>query len=126
MAEKLLKIFGRRVKELRKMHGMTQVELARKVGAKGNNTVSNWENGENGCELEVIEKLADIFGVDPSYLLSDKKLNGHVDEFDKSMLLTHYVEMRLLRNIDKTHRKLIGTLYQQIDIMEKELTRLRS
>lgn len=51
---------GKRVRELREMHGLTIMELAEKLGV-GKSSISNWERGK--CDPSLINaiSLADIF-----------------------------------------------------------------
>lgn len=51
-----------RIKELREEFGLTQKELADKIGNVQRN-VSNWENGASEPDLETLLRLADVFGV---------------------------------------------------------------
>lgn len=51
-----------RIKELREEFGLTQKELAAKIGNVQRN-VSNWENGSSEPDCETLVRLADVFGV---------------------------------------------------------------
>lgn len=66
------KIFAERVKEARKQAGMSQAELAQKLGV-GQNTVSNYENatGVKGSapKLETAAKMAEVLGVSLDWLV---------------------------------------------------------
>jgi transcriptional regulator with XRE-family HTH domain len=59
-----------RLRELRAALGLTQAELAARAGVR-RATVSRLENSRVGAiDLEVLEKLADLLGVEPGFLLS--------------------------------------------------------
>lgn len=59
-----------RLRELRSALGLTQAELAARAGVR-RATVSRLENSRVGAiDLEVLEKLADLLGVEPGFLLS--------------------------------------------------------
>jgi transcriptional regulator with XRE-family HTH domain len=59
-----------RLRELRLALGLTQGELAARAGTR-RATVSRLENSRvTAIELEVLEKLADVLGVEPGFLLS--------------------------------------------------------
>lgn len=59
-----------RVRELRMAQGWTQEELAERAGGMRIATISALENGRVGrVELNVIERLAAAFGVEPGFLL---------------------------------------------------------
>jgi transcriptional regulator with XRE-family HTH domain len=59
-----------RLRELRSALGLTQAQLAARAGVR-RATVSRLENCRVGAiDLEVLEKLADLLGVEPGFLLS--------------------------------------------------------
>ncbi|MEW5954162.1 MAG: helix-turn-helix domain-containing protein [Bacillota bacterium] len=59
--------FSARLKELREEYGLTQKELAGKIGAK-RGTIAAWEAGRLP-ERQAVERLADFFGATTDYLL---------------------------------------------------------
>lgn len=59
---------GKRVKELRKAHGWTQVQLSEKLN-KGDSTVRMWELGKSEPDNETIVLLSKLFGVSTDYIL---------------------------------------------------------
>lgn len=65
----LLLVFGGRLKELRTARGWTQEELARRARVTAD-FLGKAERGVKEPSLFVILKLATVFGVAPSYLLS--------------------------------------------------------
>ena len=60
--------FSKRLTELRKEKGLTQAELADKLGVL-QRSVSHWENGTRECDFETLIKLSIIFSVSTDYLL---------------------------------------------------------
>jgi len=60
--------FGQRLKKVRMENKLTQVELAKKVGAY-QSKYRNWESDINEPDLDTINKLADILGVSSDWLL---------------------------------------------------------
>lgn len=62
--------FGERLREARKKNGLTQKELAAKIGAK-HNSVSNWEKGKVMPYPDVIGYICGALGVDANYFFSD-------------------------------------------------------
>lgn len=62
LAEKIL--------QLRKQQGVSQEELAEKVGVS-RQAISKWETGESTPELERVVKLSKVFQVTTDYLLND-------------------------------------------------------
>lgn len=61
-------MFGERLKELREARGISQVQLARRLG-KSKQSVSNWENNNILPSIEILIRLARIFCVSCDYLL---------------------------------------------------------
>ena len=57
-----------RLKELRKDRGLTQSQLAEKIGVS-KITVLRWENNERQIKPDKAQLLADYFYVDVAYLL---------------------------------------------------------
>ena len=57
-----------KIKELRKSHGKSQVEIANELSVT-KQTVSNWENNNIQPSVDMLVKIADYFGVSTDYLL---------------------------------------------------------
>lgn len=57
-----------KLKDLREEAGMTQKQLAEKIGNSQRN-ISNWESGNSQPDLETVVRLADLFGVTTDELL---------------------------------------------------------
>lgn len=61
-------MLGERISELRRSRGWNQVELAKRLSIT-KQTVSNWENDNIQPSIEMLVRLAKIFGVSTDYLL---------------------------------------------------------
>lgn len=61
-------MFGQRIERLRSELGWTQVQLARKLNV-AKQTVSNWENDNIQPSIEMLVRIAKLFGVTTDYLL---------------------------------------------------------
>ena len=57
-----------RLKDLREDHDMTQAWLARRLNI-GQNTYSQYENGQRQLPIPVLIQLAEIFGTSTDYIL---------------------------------------------------------
>ncbi|HHT7814565.1 TPA: helix-turn-helix domain-containing protein [Streptococcus suis] len=64
-----------RLKELRTEAGLTQKEIAEKIHV-GQNSYSNWENGNRKPTAEITSKLADFFKVPIDYLLGNSEIRN--------------------------------------------------
>ncbi len=60
--------FSERLKELRKEKGMTQLDLASRLGVSGG-TVAMWETGKRKPGYKVFIRLADIFDKSIDYIV---------------------------------------------------------
>ena len=58
-----MKQIGERIKTYRMMVGMSQEELARKVGAHSGVTVRQWENHRRQPRIDTLKKIADALNV---------------------------------------------------------------
>lgn len=74
--------FGNFLYELRKEKGMTQIELAEKLGVT-NKAVSKWETGEAMPETGQLLPIAEIFGVSADELLSGKRKEREAETTDR-------------------------------------------
>lgn len=68
-----------KLKELRKMQGLTQTELGTRVGVM-KSTISMYENGIHEPDIETLKRIADILGVSLDVLLDRKKQAPEDDE----------------------------------------------
>lgn len=73
------KVIGKKIRILRELKEMTQVELGKAVGMSSSGAISQIENGEKGIKLHAILRVADILGVHPIVLLN-------LDDLDKEEL----------------------------------------
>lgn len=73
MGNELLKPFsvamGKRIRARREQIGMTQDELAARLGFKGKGSISRIESGENEIKSSMIPKLADILETSVAHLM---------------------------------------------------------
>lgn len=75
-------IQGARLRDLRKRHGLTQKELAERIGCT-EQTCRNWESGKNLPETDCLLLLSDLYGVSCDYLLH------RIDEKNHDMQFIH-------------------------------------
>lgn len=75
---KMTKI-SKNIKRLRMLQNMSQEELAQKLFVS-RQAVSSWENGRTQPDLEMIQKLAELFGVQVEELLYGEKRNTKLEE----------------------------------------------
>lgn len=61
-------MLSKRIHQLRMALGWSQVELARQLNVS-KQTVSNWENDNIQPSIDMLVRLAEVFGVTTDYLL---------------------------------------------------------
>ena len=76
-------IFADKLIELRKKSGMSQEELAEKLGVS-RQSVSKWEGAQSTPDLNRILELSKIFGVTTDYLLKDE-MEANTETAEKSI-----------------------------------------
>lgn len=69
---------GRFIRSLRKSNGMTQKEVAERLGVLPK-TVSKWETGHGFPDISLLSSLADLFGVSERSLLFGDCTQNHED-----------------------------------------------
>lgn len=69
------------LKYLRNRSGLTQMDLAKKLGV-AKSTISMYENGQREPEFETLEALADYFNVTMDFLLGRDVKNPATDTSD--------------------------------------------
>lgn len=67
---------GELIRMYRTRRGMTQQELAEKVGYKHKTAISKIETGEVDLPQSKIQQFADIFGIRPSVLIEGEITNN--------------------------------------------------
>ncbi len=82
---------------LRKEHGWSQQQLAKKIGTSGP-IIGRYERGEMTPSVEVAKKLAVIFDVTLDYLVDD---TGNLTEIKDKTILNRIIEIEKLENQDK-------------------------
>ena len=73
-----------RIRELRNKSGLTQNEIASKLGVSGQ-TILNWENGIYEPKINQLIQLADLFNVSVDYLIERKNSDRDVDDICREL-----------------------------------------
>ncbi len=88
---------GDKIQALRKEHGWSQQQLAKKVGTSGP-IVGRYERGEMTPSVEVAKKLADTFDVTLDFLVDD---TGKATEIKDKAMLKRIMEIQALDTEDQ-------------------------
>lgn len=75
---------GKRIADLRKYNGLTQMQLAEKLHIS-DKAVSKWESGGGDPSIELLCGLADIFNCSIDYIVRGKNSNMPLDKERKSI-----------------------------------------
>ena len=84
--------FGQRVQESRKFAGMTQEELAERLGIDKNH-VSRIERGAKACSIDILVELSGILKVSTDYLLTGKSIDR---EMTRTQVLSVISQLSLI------------------------------
>jgi len=76
--------FPQRLKLLREEAGLTQKQLADKLGVS-RGTIGMYEIGQRDPDTETLQKLSDIFGVSVDYLLGKTDIRNPSDEITEAV-----------------------------------------
>ena len=78
-------LFNERLKDLRKKAGLSQAELAKRIGVS-KSSINMYERGEREPGLEILEAIADFFNVDMNYLLGSSDVISESSNIDHQFL----------------------------------------
>jgi transcriptional regulator with XRE-family HTH domain len=98
-SEDMRKIMGKKIRILREMNGVTQVELAKILGYTSTGTISLIENGIKGMKPVVVIKAAEFFRIPASVLFSPA-------EMDKDELQIYTAVMDLMDEYHKDPKRM--------------------
>ena len=62
------KKIGQRIKQVREALGITQAELARRMGYSARSTINRIENGSQAFPMKKLDKFAQVLDVTPAFL----------------------------------------------------------
>ena len=94
--------FSEKLRALRRRQKMTQADLAEQLGIS-KSAVSMYERGNREPELELLERMADLFEVSVSALLGrdEPLLNGDAELTEYLESLRDRPELRMLFSVTK-------------------------
>lgn len=114
---------GEKVKARREQIGMTQEELARKMGYKNKSSITKIEKGERDLPQSKIKQIADCLGTSPSYLMGWQKEEPKID-IDA---LQKAVEMALRSSVEESEPTRIDRIAEKLETLsDADLDRLEA
>lgn len=87
----IYKTFGLKLRDARKKAGLTQIDLAERVGLS-RTSITNIEKGRQGVPLHMFLQLASAIGVQPGGLLPETKNSPIQDLVDRKILKQRLIE----------------------------------
>lgn len=107
--------FATRLKQARENAGLTQLELAKKLGVT-KSAIGNYENGVSSPKDVVLLKIFDVLGVEPNFLFQDS-FNPATSENDGLSETEHYL-VDTFRSLDSRGQSAV------LNILEHEYAAL--
>jgi repressor LexA len=95
---------GERVKQLRQQKGMTQEELASRLGYKSRSTIQKIESGQRDVPRKMIAQLSIVLNVSPLDLLGENEKSPSLKT--KREALSSMLENMSEKEIDELYDKL--------------------
>lgn len=97
--------FAERLRQLRMMHGLSQLELAKKMGLS-KSRISMYELGAREPSLEMLELIGDFFNVDTDYLLGREDGSTYYLDPDVAIIAKEIYERKELRELFEAARSI--------------------
>lgn len=106
---------GERIRQRRESIGMSQDELAKRMGYKDRSSISKIEKGaDDNIYLDTIQKTANILNCSPLYLmgwqdesdLKGKELPNHLKKYEQFI--------KLYEQLDDKNRQLVDNMIQAL------------
>lgn len=115
-------LLGKRIKDLRKSHGLTQQELGKKINVT-KVSISCYENETRTPSLETLVELSEIFQVDPNYLFGKEHFIIKDEDISYGIYMsTEEVEfIKEIRKIDSLHKKVIDDPQRTVELINKKI-----
>ena len=101
---------GDNILRLRKRLGMTQEELATRMGYKSKSTINKIELGINDIPQSKIVRFAEVLGTTPAYLMGWEESNNNEENFTPEELMLSEGERMLLelfRRVPEDQQQLV-------------------
>lgn len=98
-------MFRIRLKELRESKGLSQYAFAKKIGV-AQSTVGGWEAGKREPNFEMVQKIADYFGVTADYLIGRTSEKKPTNQSIEEITLTEEDQADISRDFERIKERL--------------------
>lgn len=85
--------FSSNLRSLRKQHGMSQEDLANKLGYKSFTTIQKWESGVSEPSVSTVKRIAGIFGVTMDQIINDGSSSAAADPLQLTEQEKHIISI---------------------------------
>lgn len=85
---------GSRIRKYREERGLSQKQLAEMIGVK-NNRVSNWEQGLNRPDADILAALCRALQVSPSELLDVRLVDDELNAQERKVIMAYRAKPEL-------------------------------
>jgi len=99
---------GKRLKEVRKLLGMSREEFARRLGVSVH-TLDKWESGRRRISLEACKKLLSDFGVNLNWLIG-----GKGKPFEEIKMSEEGELIKLLMSLEREKKKILFEIIRHL------------
>lgn len=96
-------LFPRKIKELRARNDMSQEELAEKIDVHSK-TITKFENPKPTFNFETVDKMADAFGVLPSYFFNPIDLSHEYEDAEMIQLINKQLKEMNQEELKRTFK----------------------
>lgn len=90
---------GERIKLFREDRNMSQKDFAEKIGVS-NSRVSNWEQGINRPDVDLLKKICEVLNVSPSELLDVHLDTEELTEHEKQLIRNYRMKTDLQKAVN--------------------------
>ncbi len=90
---------GERIKLFREDRNMSQKDFAEKIGVS-NSRVSNWEQGINRPDVDLLKKICETLNVSPSELLDVHLDTEELTEHEKQLIRNYRMKTDLQKAVN--------------------------
>ncbi len=90
---------GTRIRKYRETCGFSQKELAKRIGVS-NSRVSNWEQGINRPDADILAEICKALNVSPSELLDVRLSPDDLDEQERKVIMAYRTKVDLQKAVN--------------------------
>ena len=90
---------GKRIRKFRKDRGLTQEELANMIGV-GKGRVSNWEQGTNRPDADILADICKALNVSPSEILDVHLSGDDYSDHERKMIISYRAKPEMQKAVD--------------------------